>query len=98
MSRMKEFIAFRAAIALLKERNMKQLIADVYQKCIAQRNLPKTEMVNHVKEIYAPFTANEISGKIAELLTPSDTKAEVQIVYQTLEGLHSSCPGHPVRG
>lgn len=95
MSRMKEFIAFRAAIALLKERNMKQLIADVYQKCIAQRNLPKTEMVNHVKEIYAPFTANEISGKIAELLTPSDTKAEVQIVYQTLEGLHSSCPGHP---
>ena len=95
MSRMKEFIAFRAAIALLKERNMKQLIADVYQKCIAQRNLPKTEMVNHVKEIYAPFTANEISGKIAELLTPPETKAEVQIVYQTLEGLHTSCPDHP---
>ena len=85
MSRMKEFIAFRAAIALLKERNMKQLIADVYQKCITQRNLPKTEMVNHVKEIYAPFTANEISKKIAELLTPPETKAEVQIVYQTLE-------------
>ena len=95
MSRMKEFIAFRAAIALLKERNMKQLIADVYQKCITQRNLPKTEMVNHVKEIYAPFTANEISKKIAELLTPPETKAEVQIVYQTLEGLHTSCPDHP---
>ncbi|WP_455496870.1 amidophosphoribosyltransferase [Coprobacter sp.] len=95
MSRMKEFIAFRAAIALLKEKGMAQTITDVYQKCINQRKLPKAEMVNYVKEIYAPFSTDEISEKIAELLTPPETKAEVQIVYQTLEGLHTSCPDHP---
>ena len=94
MARMDEFIAFKAAIALLKERNMDDRILDVYHCSLQQRTLPKEEMKNFVKEIYAPFTDEEISAKTAELLTPAGTQAEVQIVYQTLEGLHAACPGY----
>ena len=91
---MSEFIAFRAAIELLKERGMQSVIEQVYRKCREQAALPKEQMVNYVKDIYAPFTDEEISAKMAELLTPEGTRAEVQIVYQPLEGLHQACPGH----
>ena len=94
MARMDEFIAFKAAIALLRERKMDDRILDVYHRSLAQRALPKEKMVNLVKEIYAPFTDEEISAKIAELLTPAGTQAEVQIVYQTREGLRAACPNH----
>lgn len=94
MSRMREFIAFRAAVELLKERGMAHIIDEVYRKSAEQRNKPKEEIVNYVKEIYAPFTDEEISSKIAQMLTPPGTKAEVKIVYQTIENLHKACPKH----
>ena len=94
MSSMEQFIAFRAAVALLIERGMKDVLASAYRKCKAQPNLPKEKMVNYVKDVYAPFTDEEISAKIVELLTPAGTQAKVEIVYQTLEGLHQACPKH----
>ena len=94
MNRMDEFIAFRAAIALLKERGMSHIIEETYRKSKVQENLPKEQVVNYVKEIYQPFTAQEISLKIAELLTPENTQAEVEIVFQSVEGLHQACPNH----
>ncbi len=66
----------------------------MYKKCIAQQDLPKEQIKNYVKEIYAPFTADQISKKITELLTPENMKAEVDIVFQTIEGLHDACPNH----
>ena len=95
MARMGDFIAFRAAIALLKEQGKTDIIDAVYQKCKAQETLPDEEVQNYVKEIYEPFTAEEISAKIAELLTPPDVKARVSIVYQDIEDLHLSCPNNP---
>ncbi|HOU68857.1 MAG TPA: amidophosphoribosyltransferase [Paludibacteraceae bacterium] len=94
MSRMSEFIAFKAAIELLKERGETGLINDVYLKSKAQQNLPKEQIVNYVKKIYAPFTDEEISRKIAQMLTPSEVKTEVEIVYQQIEQLHEACPNH----
>ena len=94
MSRMSEFIAFRAAIELLKERNMQHIIDEVYQKSVAQKDKKKEEMVNYVKEIYAPFTEEEISDKIAQMLTTKEIKAEVKIVFQTIEDLHKACPNN----
>lgn len=94
MASMNQFVAFKAAIALLKERGMQAVIANVYSKCKAQLSLPKEEMVNYVKEIYAPFTDEEISAKMVELLKPDSVNAEVEIVYQTLDGLHEACPNH----
>ncbi|MFC5282838.1 amidophosphoribosyltransferase [Pedobacter alpinus] len=94
MSRMGEFVAFEAAITLLKERGMEQVIADVYSKCKAQANLPKEEVINHVKAIYSPFSPTEISAKIAEIITPKEIAAKVEVIYQTLEGLHEACPNH----
>jgi amidophosphoribosyltransferase len=94
MSRMEEFVAFRAAVALLKERGMQHIIGETYEKCKAQSDLPKEKAVNYVKDIYHPFTAEEIAEKIARILTPEGTKAEVHIVYQSLEGLHKACPNH----
>lgn len=94
MSSMEQFIAFRAAVALLIERGMKDVLASAYRKCKAQQNLPKEKMVNYVKDVYAPFTDEEISAKIVELLTPAGIQAKVEIVYQTLEGLHQACPKH----
>ena len=94
MNRMEEFIAFRAAIALLKEQGMSHIIEEVYLKSKAQETLPKEKIINYVKEIYQPFTMQEISRKIAELLTPEETQAEVEIVFQSIEGLHQSCPNH----
>lgn len=95
MSRMSEFIAFRAAIELLRDRDMKDVIAAAYRKAKAQADLPKEQMVNYVKDIYAPFTDDEISAKMVELLKPENVRAKVQIVYQPLEGLHEACPNHP---
>ncbi len=94
MAGMDQFIAFRAAVCLLKERDMKDVIARAYHKAKAQAGLPKERMVNYVKEIYAPFTDREIAAKMVELLTPKGTRARVEIVYQTLEGLHEACPHH----
>ena len=94
MASMEQFIAFKAAIALLEERGMQEVIINAYSKSKAQLGLPKEEMVNYVKEIYAPFTDEEISAKMVELLTPAGTQAKVEIVYQTLEGLHEACPDH----
>ena len=94
MSRMDEFIAFRAAIELLKERKQEHLIDDVYAKSKAQCELPANEMVNYVKEIYAPFADEEISEKMVEMLRPAEVTTPIEIVYQTLEGLHRACPAH----
>ncbi len=94
MSKMNDFIAFRATIELLHETKQSGIINEVYQKCKAQENLPKEKIVNYVKEIYKPFTAEQISAKISELLTHKDVNAEVEIVYQSIEDLHSACPEH----
>ncbi|MDL2323384.1 amidophosphoribosyltransferase [Bacteroidales bacterium OttesenSCG-928-A17] len=94
MNRMDEFVAFRAAIDLLKERGMQDLINETYQKCKMQENLPKESIINYVKTIYEPFTTEELSKKIASTLTPEGMQTEVQIVYQSLEGLHKACPNH----
>jgi len=92
MAKLGDFCAFQAAIQLLKDKGMQQVIDDVYKKCKEQQNLPKEEIVNYVTEIYKPFTAQEVSDKIAEMLTPQDIDAEVSIVYQTIENLHIACP------
>ena len=94
ISRMGEFIAFHAAIALLKERGMQNIIDEVYRKSKAQENLPKEEIVNYVKEIYEPFTDEEIADKIAEMLKPEDTNAEVKLVFQSIDDMHKAIPGH----
>lgn len=95
MSRMAEFCAFRAAIALIQERGMGDLITSTYRKCKAQEDWKKEDVVNYVKEIYAPFTDEEISDKIAEMITEPEIKAEVKLVYQSIEGLHNAIPNHP---
>lgn len=94
MSSMHEFIAFRAAIALLLDSGKWDHIRQVYDKCIAQRELPSDRMVNYVKEIYEPFSVDEISEKMSQMLVHEDVKSDVLIVYQSLDGLHSSCPDH----
>jgi amidophosphoribosyltransferase len=94
MAKLGDFIAFVAAITLLKEQGKDAIITDVYKRCKAQVNLPKEEIRNYVKEIYAPFTAEEISNKISVLLRPDEVKAEVQVIYQTIEGLHKAIPNH----
>ncbi len=95
MANFPEFIAFRAAIELLKDTNREQIIYRVYQKCKAQENLPKEEMQNYVKEIYAPFSDDDISCKMVEMLRAPGVESEIEIVYQSLEGLHNACPNHP---
>lgn len=92
MAKMESLIAFNATLELLKERNIYHIIDEVYAKCKAQEYLPDEEVVNHVKEIYAPFTPEEISDKISEMLHPETVKAELKIMYQTVENLHVSCP------
>ena len=94
MSRLGDFIAFNAAIALLKENGQSSLIDEVYRKSKAQENKPKEEIVNYVKEIYAPFTDEQISAKITELATPDKINAKIEIVYNTIEALHKACPNH----
>lgn len=95
MAKMEEFIAFRAAIALHKERGTERILENVYKLCKAQENLPKEEVVNYVRQIYKPFTAEEISDKMAEMLRPEGVTTEIHIVYQSLDGLHKACPHSP---
>ena len=90
MSHLEELCAFRAAIALIRERGMQQLIADTYRKC---KEYPDTD--NHVRNIYAPFTVEEINCKIVEMLRPDNMQAPVELVFQSIEGLHTACPRHP---
>lgn len=94
MSRMGEFIAFKAAIALLQEKNMQSVIQETYEKAKQQQHLPKEQIVNYVKDIYKPFTDEQISDKIAELLTPSYVTTKICIVYQKTNGLHDACKGY----
>ncbi len=95
MSRLSEFIAFKAAISLLKKRGMQGLIDEVYRLCKAQDSLPKEQIKNYVRMIYDPFTDEEISDEIALLLTPESTRAQVKLVFQTVEDMHRAIPGHP---
>lgn len=92
MAKLGDFCAFTAAIELLKERGMTDVIDNVYKQCKEQQFLPKEDIVNCVKDIYRPFTAEEISAKIAQMLTPDTMNAEVEIVFQTIENLHIACP------
>ena len=95
MARMEEFIAFRVAIALHKDRGLEQRLDEIYAKCKAQENLPKEQVVNYVREVYKPFTSEEISEKMAEMLRPEGVTTEIHIVYQSLDGLHKACPHSP---
>jgi len=90
MSRLEELCAFRAAIALIKERGMEQVIAETYKKCKAHPS-----PLNHVRNIYAPFTVEEINAKIVEMLRPKGMQAPIELVFQSIEGLHEACPNHP---
>lgn len=94
MSSMGEFIAFNAAVALLRERGMGSRIDEVYARCKAQESLPKGQIVNHVKAIYEPFSDLEISDKIAQMVTPAGCPSPVEVVFQTIGHLHQACPGH----
>ncbi len=94
MSRLKDFIAFQAMIALIKEQRKEHLLQEVYAKCKAQEHLPKEDVVNHLQELYNMFTDDEISNKVAEIVTPADIKAEVGVIYQSLNNLHTACPEH----
>lgn len=94
MSSLGEFIAFQAAVELLKERGMGSVIEKVYAQCKAQEDLPKEQIVNHVKEIYAPFSDREISDRIARMITPSDCPSQIEVVYQSIDNLHRACPDH----
>ncbi|MCO5936209.1 class II glutamine amidotransferase [Mucilaginibacter sp. RB4R14] len=94
MSRMGEFVAFEAAISLLKEQGKENIIVEVYQKCKDSSKLAKEDVENYVKAIYAPFTNQEISDRIAKIITPPNITAKVQVIYQTLDNLHIACPDH----
>ena len=90
MSRLEELCAFRAAIALIRERGLQQLIADTYRACKSE-----TATTNHVRRIYEPFTVDDINRKIVEMLRPEGMEAPVELVFQSIEGLHRACPDHP---
>ncbi|MFT4831238.1 MAG: amidophosphoribosyltransferase [Psychroserpens sp.] len=92
MAKLEDFIAFRAALALHQENETMHLVEGIYQKCLKQISNQDKDIINYVKEFYTPFTAEEISKKIGELLCPEGIKAEVEIIYQTVESLHQACP------
>jgi amidophosphoribosyltransferase len=94
MAQISKFAAFQATIELLTERGMTHIIDKTYQKCCEQQYLPKEEIINYVTDIYSPFTNEEISQKIADMLKPDDCKAEIELVFQTVENLHQACPAH----
>ena len=94
MSRMGEFVAFEAAISLLKEMDREDIILDVYQKCKDSASLPKEDVENYVKAIYELFTDQQISDRIAQIITPKEIKCKVEVLYQTLDNLHIACPDH----
>jgi amidophosphoribosyltransferase len=94
MAKLGDFIAFKAAISLLHDTNQKGIINEVYKKAKAQEHLPKEQVVNYVKMIYEPFTARQISQRIAQLVTPEHTRATVEVIYQSIEDLHAALPNH----
>ncbi len=94
MAKIGDFIAFRAALELLKDTDQYHIVTDVYKKCIKQRVKEDAGIENFVKEIYAPFTAVQVSDKIAEMLKTAEVKADVEVIFQTIEGLHEACPDH----
>jgi amidophosphoribosyltransferase len=94
MSRMKDFVAFRAVLDLLKETKQDNLLDEVYDRCLAAIQEGTSHLENHVKKIYEPFTDEQISAKIAEIVTPAVMTAQVDVVYQTVENLHTACPAH----
>jgi len=94
MAKLSEFIAFRAAIELLRETGKAGVISEVYRKCKEQEHLPAEEVSNCVKEIYEPFSPEQVSCRIAKMLHPPQVRAKLRIVYQTIESLHAACPGH----
>lgn len=89
---MKEFVAFRALVALLEENNKEYLLEEAYNRCKAQEHLPAEEIKNEVAALYEEFTYDQVSKKIAEIITPPGIKPEIQIIYQTIEGLQKACP------
>ena len=95
MARLEEFCAFRATMALIEERGMWQLVNDTYLACKNELEKPKEEMRNCVRAVYAPFTVEEINNKIVEMLRPADMQAPIELVFQSIEGLHEACPNHP---
>lgn len=94
MSKMKEFVAFRALVALLKETNQEHLLDEAYERCKAQEGLPKEDVVNEVKSLYDHFSYKQVSKKIAQIITPEGIKPKVEVIYQTVKGLHKACPNH----
>ena len=92
MSRMGDFVAFRAVIQLLKEQGKDYLLGEVYEQC--QQSALDGKPINHVKKLYDQFTYEEISDKIADIVKPADMKAELKVVFQTVEGLHKAIPHH----
>jgi amidophosphoribosyltransferase len=94
MAKLEGLVAFRAALELLREKNLYHIVDEVYAKCKAQENYQDSEVVNYVTAIYAPFEAQEISDKIAEMLSSPEIKAELKIIFQTVEDLHTACPKH----
>ena len=94
MTKLNDFVAFRAAIELLRDTRQEHIINEVYKKAKAQEGLPKEEIVNHVKDIFRPFTARQLSEKIAEIVTPPEVNTKVEIIYQTIEDLHAAIPHH----
>jgi amidophosphoribosyltransferase len=94
MTKIGDFIAFKAAIELLKENDMQNVIDEVYQNCKEQQNLPKEDIINYVKNIYRPFEPEQISGKIAEIIKNSSIRAEFEVIFQNIENLHAACPNN----
>ncbi|HXA02427.1 MAG TPA: class II glutamine amidotransferase [Cytophagaceae bacterium] len=94
MSKMKEFVAFRAVLALLKEHNKEYLLDEVYERCKSTTNLLSGNVENHVKALYEPFTYEQVSHKISQIVTPKHCKAEIEVVFQTIDNLHKACPKH----
>ena len=95
MARLEEFCAFRATMALIEERGMWQLVNDTYLACKRELQKPKEQMQNCVRAVYEPFTVDEINNKIVEMLRPADMQAPIELVFQSIEGLHKACPNHP---
>jgi amidophosphoribosyltransferase len=94
MSRMKDFVAFRAVLKLIQDSHQDNLLDEVYEKCLAAKTNGSDDETNFVQLLYKPFSTQQISNKIAEIITPKNTIAEVEVVYQTIEGLHTACPNH----
>ncbi len=94
MSKLKDFVAFQAAIALVKETGREALLTEIYEKCKASLDIPRDQVVNEVKAIFRLFKPHEVERKIAQILRPADLKADFEVIYQSLSGLHAACPNH----